>query len=114
AGGGRGVEQVGADGDEPVEEVGVQRLEPGVVGVQDGGEPVLGDQEVHEEADPALQRGVRGGAFGEQGGAGLGAGLHLVPVDGDDEVRPRREVAVDGGGADAGFGRDVADGRVDA
>ena len=37
-----------------------------------------------------------------------------MAVDGDDEVRPGREVAVDRAHPDAGLGRDVADRRVDA
>src|SRR5258707_11308198 len=59
---GRGVEQLVAHGHEPVEEVGVQRVETGVVGLQHGSESVLGDQEVDEEVDPLPQRGVRSGA----------------------------------------------------
>ncbi|GHD19332.1 hypothetical protein GCM10010313_50340 [Streptomyces violarus] len=72
----------------------MQRVEAGVVGVQGGGEAVLGHQEVDEEVDPLPQCGVRGRAAREQGRAGLGAGVDLVPVDGDDEVRPVGEVAV--------------------
>ena len=52
---GSGVEQLGADGDEAVEEVGVQGLEGGLVGLQRPGEAVLGDQEVDEEVDPAAR-----------------------------------------------------------
>jgi hypothetical protein len=104
----RGVEQPGADRHQAVEEPGVQRLEAGAVRPQHGGEPVLGDQEVDEHVDPPPERGARRRAGREQRGAGLGAGLHLVPVDGDDQVRPGGEVPVDRGRPDAGFGRDVA------
>jgi hypothetical protein len=44
AGTGCSVEQSGAHGHEAVEEVGVQRVEAGVVGLQHGSESVLGDQ----------------------------------------------------------------------
>jgi len=56
---GRSLEQLGAHGDEAVEEVGVQRLEGGIVGLQRLGQAVLGDQEVDEQVDPACQGGVR-------------------------------------------------------
>ena len=58
----------------------MQGLEAGLVGLQRRGEPVLGDQEVDEEIDPAGQRGVRGTATGQQGWPGLGAGVDLVAV----------------------------------
>jgi hypothetical protein len=50
---GCGVEQLGAHGLEPFEEVGVQGVEAGVVGLQYGGESVFDDQEINEEVDPA-------------------------------------------------------------
>jgi hypothetical protein len=68
---------------------------------------VLGDQEVDEHTDPAGQRTVRPVAARKQDWAGFGAGLDLVPVDGDDQVSSRREVPVDRADADAGPGRDV-------
>jgi hypothetical protein len=49
---GSSVEQLGAHGDEAVEEIGVQGLEGGIVGLQRLGEAVLGDQELDEEVDP--------------------------------------------------------------
>jgi hypothetical protein len=48
-----GFEELTAHGDQPVDEVGVQRLEAGVVGPQRCRQAVLGDQEVDEHADPA-------------------------------------------------------------
>ena len=90
AGGGRGVEQLSAHRHEAVEEVGVQGLEAGPVGLQRRSEPVLGDQEVGEEIDPAGQRCARCAAAGQQGWPGFGAGVDLVAVDGDDEVGPGR------------------------
>lgn len=42
------------------------------------------------------------------GPGGLGTGVDLVAVDGDDEVRPGGEVTVDRAHPDAGLGRDVA------
>jgi hypothetical protein len=92
----------------------VQGLEAGAVGLQCPGESVLSAQEVDEEADPLRQRGVRCAAAGQQGRPGLGAGVDLVPVDGDDEVGPGREVTVDRAHPDAGLGRDVAYRRVHA
>jgi len=47
---GTGLEQLGADGDEAVEEVGVQCLERGRVRPQCAGETALGDQEIDEES----------------------------------------------------------------
>ena len=58
----------------------MQRLEAGLVGPQRRGESVLGDQEVDEQIDPPGQRRVRRAAAGQQGRAGLGAGVDLVPV----------------------------------
>jgi hypothetical protein len=103
---GSGVEQLGADGHEAVKEVGVRGLEAGVAGLQRRGESVLGGQEVNEQVDPLRQRGVR--CARQQGWSGLGAGIGLVAVDGDDEVCPGREVAVDRAQPDSGLGRDVA------
>ena len=84
AGGGRGVEQLSAHGHEAVEEVGVQGLEAGLIGLERRGEPVLGDQEAGEQVDPAGQRGVRCAAAGEQGWPGSGAGVDLAAVEGPD------------------------------
>jgi hypothetical protein len=73
---------------------------------------VLGDQEVNEQADPSRQCGVRARAGRQEGRAGLRASLDLVPVDGDDEVRPSREVPVYRARADPCLGRDLAYRRV--
>ena len=102
-----------ADGDQAVDEVGVQRLEGGVIGPQHVRQAVLGDEEVDEHADPAGQGAVRPVALRQQHGTGFGAGLDLVPVDGDDQVGSRREVPVDRADAHAGPGRDVAHRHVD-
>ena len=80
------LKELPAHGDQAVDEVGVQRLEGGVIGSQHFGQAVLGDQEVDEYADPADQRTVRPVAVRQQDRAGFGAGLDLVPVDGDDQV----------------------------
>ena len=92
----------------------MQRVEAGAVGLQRGGEPVLGDQEVDEEVDPPTRARRAGSAASPAGPAGLGAGLDLVAVDGDDQIRPCREVAVDRAHPDARPGRDVAHRRLDA
>jgi aryl-alcohol dehydrogenase-like predicted oxidoreductase len=68
---GSGVEQLGAHGDKAVEEIGVQGLEGGIVGLQRLGEAVLGDQEVGEEVNPPGQGGVRCAAVRQQGRTGL-------------------------------------------
>ncbi len=88
---GSSVEQLGAHGDEAVEEIGVQSLEGGIVGLQRLGEAVLGDQEVDEKVDPTRQGGVRCAAVRQQYRTGLSACLDLVSVDGDDEIGSRRE-----------------------
>jgi hypothetical protein len=80
ADGGRGIEQLSAHRHQPVEKIGVQGLEPGLVRLQRRSEPVLGDQEVDEEIDPLGQRGVRCPAAGQQRWPGLGAGVDLVAV----------------------------------
>ncbi|MDT5241402.1 MAG: hypothetical protein QOD97_3600, partial [Mycobacterium sp.] len=108
-----GLEQLGADGDEAVEEVGMQCLERGRVGLQCAGQTALGDQEIHEEVDPVRQSGMRRVAVAQQDRTRIGARLDLVAVDGDDEVGSRREVPVDGADADAGCGCDVTHGHVD-
>jgi hypothetical protein len=107
-------EQLRADGHEPVEEVGVQRLEAGAVAAERGREPVLGDEQVDEDVDPGDQPVVRRGQLLEQCRAGVRARLHLVSVDGDDQVGPGGEVAVDRADAHPGRGRDVAHRGVDA
>ena len=72
----------------------MQPVEAAAVRSQRVSEPVLGDQEINEEADP-LTEGCEGRAgAGQQGRAGLSAGPDLVAVDGDDEIRPGRKVAV--------------------
>src|SRR5205823_1937021 len=43
----------------------------------------------------------------QQGRSGLGAGLDLVPVGGDEEICSREELAVDRAHPDAGFDRDI-------
>jgi Phosphorylase superfamily len=106
------VEQLSADGHEAIEEIGVQRLEARVVGLQRRGEPVLGDQEVDKEIDPLRQRGVRCAAGRQQSGPGFGASVDLVAVDGDDQIRPGREVTVNRAHPDSGLGRDVAHRRL--
>ena len=68
---GSSVEQLGAHGDKAVEEIGVQGLEGGIVGLQRLGEAVLGDQEVGEEVNPPGQGGVRCAAVRQQGRTGL-------------------------------------------
>ncbi len=75
---GSGVEQLGAHGQEAVEEIGVQSLEGGIVGLQRRGEAVLGDQEVDEEVDPPCQGGVRCAAVRQQCRTSLSACLDLV------------------------------------
>jgi hypothetical protein len=75
---------------------------------------VLGDQKVDEEVDPLTQCIHRRFGAGQQARTRLGARLDLVAVDGGDEIRPRREVAVDRPHPDTRFGRDLADRRVDA
>ena len=114
AGLGCGVEQSRADGHQAVEEVGVQRVEAAAVRLQRLGKSVLSDQEINEQVNPLPECCERRVSTGQPGRAGLGAGLDLVAVDGDDEVRPSREVAVDRPDPDTGPGRDLTDRRVDA
>ena len=51
---------------------------------------------------------MRCGAICEQCRTSFSTCLYLVPVDGDDEIGSRREVAVDCAHPDASLGRDVA------
>ena len=78
-----GVEQLSAYGHEAVEEIGVQRVEAGVVGLQRGGESVLGDEEVNEQVDPLPQRRERSSRCRP---AGLGR-LRRRPRPGDGRRR---------------------------
>ena len=64
--------------------------------------------------DPSPECGVRSQVAGQQGRTGLGAGLELVTVDGDDEVRSRREVPLYGAHPDAGPCGDLAHRRFHA
>ena len=49
------VEQLSADGNESIEEVGVQRVEAGTVGLHRRGKAVFRDSEVDEKVDPARE-----------------------------------------------------------
>jgi hypothetical protein len=51
---------------------------------------MLRHEQIDEQVDPASERGVRRGLADEAGLAGLGAGLDLVSVHGDDQVRSCR------------------------
>jgi len=102
-----GVEQLRADRDQAVEEVVVQHLEAAAVRAQRVGQPMLGDQEINEQVDPLMQCRERGTGAGQQSRAGLGAGLNLMTVDRDDEIRPGREMPVDRRDPDASTGRDL-------
>ena len=54
-----GCEQLSANGHEAVKKVSVQRGESGAVRLQDCGESMLRDQEIHEEVDPLTKCSVR-------------------------------------------------------
>ena len=75
---------------------------------------MLRDQEIDEKVDPLTECGDGRVDVGQQVWTRVGAGFDLVTVDGDDEIRPGREVAIDGPDPDAGFGSDLTDRRVDA
>jgi hypothetical protein len=49
---------------------------------------------------------------GHQRRTGFGTGFHLVPVDSDDEIGPRREVSIDGSYAGSGSGGNVPHRRI--
>jgi hypothetical protein len=92
----------------------VETIEAPAVGLQRVRESVLRNQEVNEEVDPLTECRQRRVGARQKCRAGLGAGLDLMAVDGDNEIGPSREVAVDRPDPDAGFGRDLTDRRVDA
>jgi hypothetical protein len=73
---------------------------------------VLGDQEIGAGVDPLPECRERRDGAGRQARAGLGAYLDLVTVEGDDQIRPSREAAVDRPHPDARSGRDLTDRRV--
>jgi hypothetical protein len=113
AGLGGGGEQLSANGHEAVKEVGMQRVEADAVGLQDRGESMLGDQKINEEVDPLTERRVRRATLRQQDRASLGAGLDLMAVHGNNEIRSRREVAVNRSHPDASRSRDVTHRRLD-
>ena len=113
AGLGGGVEQLSANGHEAVKEVGMQRVEADAVGLQDRGESMLRDQEIDEEVDPLTERSVRRATIRQQDRTSLGAGLDLMAVHGNNEIRSRREVAVNRPHPDASRSRDVTHWRLD-
>ena len=97
---------------EPLPEVGGERVEGRIPGVQGRGEPVFGRDERRVAVQPARQRLARrvGGA---ERGAGLGAGIDLVLQHGHDQVRATGEVPIHRPDANAGALGDLPRGRVD-
>ncbi len=71
------LKQLSADGHQAVEEIGVQRVEAGAVGLLRSGESMLRDQQIHQEVDLLRQRDVGYAATRWQDRTGLGAGLDL-------------------------------------
>src|SRR5215471_1317565 len=108
-----GGEQLSANGHEAVKEVGVQRVEADAVGLQDRGESMLGDQEIHEEVDPLTECHVRRASIRQQDRTSLGAGLDLMSIHGNHEIRSRWEVAVNRPHPDTSRRRDVTHWRLD-
>lgn len=81
-------------------EGGAQRLVTGAAGLHDRREPVLGDQDSHQqdshqEVDSLPQGSVRAEITRQEPWPGFGTGLDLVAVHGDDQVGRGREVLVD-------------------
>jgi hypothetical protein len=113
AGLGGGGEQLSANGHEAVKEVGMQRVEADAVGLQDRGESMLRDQKINEEVDPLTECSVRRATIRQQDRTSLGAGLDLMAVHGNNEIRSRREVAVNRPHPDASRRRDVTHRRLD-
>ncbi|GHO79873.1 hypothetical protein KSD_76440 [Ktedonobacter sp. SOSP1-85] len=91
----------------------MQRVEAGAAGLQDRGKPMLRDQEINEEIDPLTECRVRRATIRQQDRTSLGAGLDLMAVHGNNEIRSRREVAVNRPHPDASRSRDVTHRRLD-
>jgi hypothetical protein len=108
-----GGEQLSANGHEAVKKIGMQRAEADAVGSQDCGESMLRDQEINEEVDPLTECSVRRATICQQDWTSLGAGLDLMAVHGNNEIRSRREVAVNRPHPDASRRRDVTHWRLD-
>jgi hypothetical protein len=108
-----GGKQLSANGHEALKEVGMQRVEADAVGLQNRGEPMLGDQEIDEEADPLTERSVRRASPRQQGWTSFSTGFDLMAVHGNHEIRSRREVAVNCSHSNASRSRDVAHRRLD-
>src|SRR5579871_468362 len=85
----------------------MQRVEADAAGLQDRGESMLGDQEINVEVDPLTKCSVRRASIRQQNWTSLGAGLDLMAVHGNHEIRSRREVAVNRSHPDASRRRDV-------
>jgi hypothetical protein len=91
----------------------MQRVETGAVGLQNGGKSMLRDQEINKEVDPLSEGSVRRATICQQDRTGLGAGLNLMAVHGNNEVRSRREVAVNRSHPDSSLRSDVTHRRFD-
>ncbi len=91
----------------------MQALKAGVVRLQRHAEAVLGDEELHEGADPLLESLPRLGRVLQLLGEG-DALVDLMTVDGDDELGPVREMSVHGADTQSGPPRDVPDGGLHA
>jgi len=107
-----GGEQLSANGHKAVKEVGMQRVEADAIGLQGRSESMLRDQEINEEVDPPTECSMRRAPIRQQDRTSLSACLDLMAVHGNNEIRSRREVAVNRPHPDASRRRDVAHWRL--
>lgn len=110
--GGR-VEQASEGRPEALEEVGRQRLERRISGVQGRREPAFRSDEVGEALEP-FRQSLRRLVGLDEGRRGVGRSIDLTVEHGDDQIGAKREVAVERGRAHAGSGSDSPDRHVDA
>jgi hypothetical protein len=74
---------------------------------------MLGDQEINEKVDPLTKCSIRRASIGQQDWTSLGAGLNLMAVHSNNEIRSRWEVAVNRPHPDASRCCDVTHRRLD-
>lgn len=112
-GGGCSVEKGPESRTETLFPMGWQGVERRVSRVQGLGETALGGDQLGEAPHPQFQR-LEGRVPARERGRRIGAGIHLSPEYGRDQVGATGEMPIHGPGAHACALRDVAHGRIQA
>jgi hypothetical protein len=89
-----GSKQLSTHWHKAVKKVGVQGVEADAARLQNRGESMLRDQKINEEVDPLTKCSVWRTTIRQQDRTSLGAGLDLMAVHGNNEIRSRRKMTV--------------------